>query len=146
MFVQLCSVGVSTGLLVGGGWPGAATGAAAGFVVNHLWILVFSRMQGPEHFVRAVNRVVRQAIQNHTRGSQTRMAVQNTTEGLIVGTFMGLSLGWQMGCDIGRGLAGGLLDLVDGVMRGIVCGVKRCRSEWLGVAPTIDGREQRRRW
>ena len=88
--------GVGLGALVGGP-AGLVVGGAIGLVAEGLNALIESRADVPTKFVRVVNAKVDPAIANNSDGPKVKVAVQNATQGVILGAGIGIKGGFSIG-------------------------------------------------
>ncbi|MHB2018764.1 MAG: hypothetical protein ACYCW6_17585 [Candidatus Xenobia bacterium] len=118
-FASFVGAGAGLGAVIGGP-AGAIIGGAIGLVSEGLNALIESRAEVPSKFVGAVQAKVDPAIAGNTSGSKIKIAVQNATQGVILGTGEGFRGGWSIGWDSGSAVAGVGIDLVSGLLQGIV--------------------------
>lgn len=111
-----------TGAAIGagmGGPAGALVGAGAGFVFGVLHRAIEGKADVPETFVKRVEDAVDQTISTNTQGSKIQIAVQNATEGTIVGLGVGVTEGWKVGKVTGATAVGVVIDVAAGIAEGI---------------------------
>ena len=118
----LVSEFIATGAAIGamhGGWIGALLGGSGGLLTGLICRGIEGKANVPERFVQNVDTAVDTAIAGNTDGSKIKIAVQNATQGFILGTGIGIKDGYQTGRESGKGLVGGVLDVAYGTLEGI---------------------------
>jgi len=102
-----------------GGWIGALLGGSGGLLTGLICRGIEGKANVPERFVQNVETSVDTAIAGNTDGSKIKIAVQNATQGFILGTGIGIKDGYSVGREAGKGLVGGVLDVAYGTLEGI---------------------------
>jgi hypothetical protein len=112
------SAGAGIGAVVAG--PGGlVVGGAAGLVGSLVTGLVAASSDADVAWLKGVDHSVQTALADNTEGTPIKLAIQNATEGTIVGMAAGSREGARIGKQVGKGLASAVLDVACGVGEGV---------------------------
>ncbi|MFP4498069.1 MAG: hypothetical protein ACLFQV_07650 [Vulcanimicrobiota bacterium] len=118
---QNLGIGVGVGLLMGGP-VGAAIGGGAAAIVSGLSDFVGYKTDAYDAMMEKIESNSSKAISDNT-GAKMKVAVQNMTEGAIIGAGTAVKSGFEVGRDAGEGLVQGVFGAVEGLAEGVINGI-----------------------
>ncbi|MBT9588814.1 hypothetical protein IV102_36100 [bacterium] len=112
------SAGAGIGAAMAG--PGGLlVGGAAGLIGSLATGMVAASSDADEAWLKGVDKSVQTALADNTQGTPIKLAIQNATEGTMVGLVAGSREGAKIGEQVGKGMASAVLDVAAGIGEGV---------------------------
>jgi hypothetical protein len=116
-WTQNLALGAGAGMMLGGP-VGAAVGAGAAALFTGVKSFVGYKTEAYDKMMKDVEKTVDKAVADNT-GPAVKVAVQNMTEGSIIGGAAAAKSGWKVGMDAGQGFVEGVFGAVEGLGEGV---------------------------
>lgn len=117
LWAQNLALGAGAGFMIGG--PiGAFIGGAGSLIFTGFLSYMGEKTDAYDNMISTVERDVDKAVADN-EGSKMKVAVQNLTEGAIIGGGSAAKVGWKVGYETGKGVTEGVFGAVEGLAEGI---------------------------
>lgn len=94
-------------------------GGTLAWVGSALFLEDFSEDEADVAWLKGIDQSVQTALADNTQGTPVKLAIQNASEGAVVGLLSGIRGGATIGKQAGQGLASAVLDVAAGVGEGV---------------------------
>lgn len=116
--VRWTAAGAGLGAVVAGP-VGLLMGGTLAWVGSAIFLEDFSEDEADVAWLKGIDQSVQTALVDNTQGTPVKLAIQNASEGAVVGLLSGIRGGATIGKQAGQGLASAVLDVAAGVGEGV---------------------------